>query len=686
MSFAQKKGEVLAPAGSFAMLEAAVKGGADAVYLGFGEFNARRNAKNFDESELCRAIEYCHANAVKVYVALNTLLFYNEITSALSAARTAYNAGADAFIVQDLGLASLIKTYFPDVLLHASTQLSVHNASGAKMMHDLGFCRVVLARELSLKEIRRIAKEVPDIELEVFVHGALCYSLSGQCRFSAFLGGRSGNRGLCAQTCRLPFSCSGREYALSLKDQSLIGYIGELSRAGVCSFKIEGRMKRPEYAAITSRIFRKAVDGESVTDEELGLARSAFSRSGFTDGYIKDERNADMFGTRVREDTADSASAFSRINELTRNVYPRFCADMTLNVKEGEKISLVAEDKSRGITVTVYGDVPEAAKSPADRERIAAQMKKTGGTPYICGGANVNMQDGLYVSASAINSLRREAIERLCRHGMSEKRNGEMPKIDLSAPDRSEEPLTFDFRFENFSQIPQDLAPSRVILPLFEILSHEKEAKDCLHELCAELPLICFIDVTEKLKKAAALNVKYAVCQNVGQIKDCREANMPMLGGFGLNIANPLAANVYRDHGLKNITAAVELTFKQISAFAQGGDSAIIYGRIPLMVTRACPNTTENGCAGCKHAAAVTDRKGESFPIVCRTGCSEILNSVPIWLADRLSDVNAANITRATLYFTTETRQEAQKIINDYRVGALCEGKFTRGLYYRGCL
>ncbi len=279
--------EILAPAGNEQSLIAAVRSGADAVYLGTGAFNARRNADNFKDNSLAEAVNYCHGRGVKVYVTLNTLIRDEELPAFLDAAREVAEAGPDGVIVQDLAVVKVLKTICPDLPLVASTQMSVHNAAGVKALEDLGFSRVVLARELTLEEIRKIRSETR-AELEVFIHGALCMSVSGMCYYSAMMGERSGNRGLCAQPCRLNSACNGRPYALSLKDMSFITRVRDLEAAGVCSVKIEGRMKRPEYVAAAVTAVRTALDGK---EPDMATLQAVFSRSGFTDGYLTGKRN-----------------------------------------------------------------------------------------------------------------------------------------------------------------------------------------------------------------------------------------------------------------------------------------------------------------------------------------------------------------------------------------------------------
>ena len=315
------KGEILSPVGSWEMLEAAVKSGADAVYLGAKDFSARRNAQNFTNEELKKAVEYCHIRGVKVYLTLNILIKDSELESAFELAKNAYNSGIDGIIVQDLGLAKVLHDYLPELPLHASTQMSVHSISALPILSRLGFTQVVVAREMSLEDLTEFCKEAKkyNITVEVFVHGALCMSVSGQCLLSAYLGSRSGNRGLCAGPCRLPFKADGGTgYDLSLKDLSLLEYIKELYEIGVRSFKIEGRMKRPEYVAAATYACKQALESGKVDCELSNTLQNVFSRSGFTSGYLENKLGKDMFGIRTKEDVISADKAFPLLHELYR--------------------------------------------------------------------------------------------------------------------------------------------------------------------------------------------------------------------------------------------------------------------------------------------------------------------------------------------------------------------------------
>ena len=400
--------EILAPCGGEDSLPAALNSGADAVYLGVTAFSARKNAKNFDFDALSEAVRLCHVSGVKVYVTLNTLVFDDELTELTATAAGIEKAGADGVIVQDPGAAQVIHRSAPSLRLHASTQMTVTSAAGAEFARKHGFSRVVLAREMSFEEIERVVKNV-DIETEVFVHGALCVCVSGQCLMSAVYGGRSGNRGLCAQPCRLDFTYGDRHSVLSLKDLSIIEHLPELDRVGVTSAKIEGRMKRPEYVAAAVTACRNVLDGKKPDMETL---RAVFSRSGFTESYF-DGSVRNMQGTRTKEDVEAASGALAELKKLYEKPYKRHTFDVSLTVKAGEQVTARVKCGKHEI-VCISESVPEKAVNRSiTAEELASRLAKTGGTIYELGKAEIELDGGLMLSASAVNSLRREILSRL---------------------------------------------------------------------------------------------------------------------------------------------------------------------------------------------------------------------------------------------------------------------------------
>lgn len=416
----QQKLELLAPAGSWEALEAAVRSGANAVYLGGSLFSARANAQNFDNNALQKAVLYCHARGVKVHLAVNTLLLNHELQQALEFVAFACTLPVDAVIVQDAGLLNLLRKAAPDLQLHASTQMSIHAPEGTKLLAEQGITRVVLSRELSLKEITEICQALKDsgfsqFEIEHFVHGALCMSVSGQCYFSSLLGSRSGNRGQCAQTCRLPFSVSnGTGYDLSLKDLSMIERIQELADAGVTSFKIEGRMKRPEYVAAATAACRLALDKQTIPQSLMKNLRAVFSRSGFTTGYPDGKLGRNMFGIRTKEDVTNATSAvFGELHDYYKNERQTIAITSTIIIERDKPVTLTITDCD-GNQVSVSSDIPqEAINRPIDQARCTEQLKKTGGTPFYCTSVLSTIGQGLSIPISTLNQLRRNALEQL---------------------------------------------------------------------------------------------------------------------------------------------------------------------------------------------------------------------------------------------------------------------------------
>lgn len=679
--------EVLAPAGSPESLTAAVRAGADAVYLGGSLFSARAGAKNFDDGELKDAVQYCHARGVKVYLAVNTLLLEHELPKALELIRYACTLPVDALLVQDTGLIWLLQKCAPNLRLHASTQMSIHTPLGAAALEKAGIRRVVLARELSLKEMAEIHAAAP-VELEAFVHGALCMSVSGQCYFSSVLGSRSGNRGLCAQPCRLPFSVpGGTGNDLSLKDLSMITRMDELARAGICSAKIEGRMKRPEYVAAAARACRLAADGQPVPDELLRNLGAVFSRSGFTTGYLDGKLGREMFGVRSKEDvTGATGAVFSELHGLYHAEYQRVPIHFILRIKKGERVELQAADGEGNLTAA-SGDTPETAVSrPIDAARCTEQLKKTGGTPFYAENIACEIDDGLSIPVSSLNQLRRAALEKLeAARGSRQPIPFELCPLPQTNNHIAKK-MKFRARFAN-SDLPENAkACELVFLPYNTDLQKIQELKQNGFPAALEIPRGMFgmeSAVRSRLQAAKEAGITDVWAGNLGAAELGKELGFAVHGGFSLNITNSAAIEWYREFGLTDTELSFELTLPQAAAI--GGEmrrGLLLYGRLPLMLTRNCPAANAGGCKNCKTAPLLTDRRGIRFPVQCYGACSEVLNSVPLYLADRLNEVR--NQDFGLLRFSTESREEAGKIIEQYMIGAPASGEFTRGLYYRG--
>lgn len=666
------KFEILAPAGSQESLIAGVRCGANAVYLGGKALNARRNAGNFDDEELFEAVKYCHSHGVLVYQTLNTLCSDDELDLVYNAVKYSLEIGVDGFIVQDIGVAKMIKESFPTAKLHASTQMSVMTPEGVSALKEMGFSRAVLPREMTAEEILEIRKST-DLELEIFVHGALCMSVSGQCLLSAMIGGRSGNRGLCAQPCRLPFSAKGSGSCdLSLKDLSLIKNLDEIGNLGVISLKIEGRMKRPEYVAAAVTAIKKAIEGNYDYKDEIDL-KSVFSRSGFTNGYFANNRGRDMFGTRQKEDVISAKDVLKNFAHLYDNENPLLPIDMDFVCRSGEKISLTAS--ALGKTVTVFGDEPEKAiNKPTSRDAVTEKLLKLGGTQFYAGKINAVVDDGLAVPVSKINALRRTAVELFSEYGKKEVEGYPFEKPSkiycAGAP-------YYTARFSSAEQVPDKHPFKYIFIPIW---SSADDFAD--NRAGVEIPRGMFgreKEIEQKLIKLKKAGVSSALCGNLGSYTLAKRLGYTVFGDFGLNVFNSVSADM-----IENPILSPELTASQINSINAKGKGFIAYGNIPLMLTRNCPVKNSIGCEKCRKNGGLTDRKGVTFPVVCsQYPCVEVLNSVPIYLAERMAEFHA---DFAHFYFSKESREQVEKIISLYENGAKAPFDYTRGLYYRGVL
>lgn len=681
--------EILAPAGGPEALEAAVRAGADAVYLGADRFSARTSAHNFDRGQLRAAVEYCHLCKTAVHLACNTLVHDDEISGAMELIGYACEIGVDALIMQDPGLIRLVRQAAPKMAIHGSTQLSIHTRRGVEYLHSLGLTRAVLSRELSYKEICEIAKDCP-IELEVFVHGALCMSVSGQCYFSAMLGSRSGNRGACAQPCRLPFSVkNGTGHDLSLKDLSIIEHLRELENIGIASAKIEGRMKRPEYVAAAVSACRESLDNGFVSEKTQNMLGSVFSRSGFTDGYYEGKTGREMFGVRSKENVeAADQKVFGEIHSLYKNERRHIPVDFTLELKENSDSILKAIDCD-GNTACVTGAVPEKAlKAPLDGARAEKSIAKTGGTPFLFRSLECRIDSGLTLPASALNSLRSECLEQL-----SEKRKAVRPvpftySAEISTKGRVQSiPQTYRARFPD-DDIPDEFLDSELIYVPSSLSSDKLEKLLSRGFAVAVEPprgMFGIEKIIEKdLKRAQKLGINEVLANNLSVVEIARKTGMDIHGGFGLNITNTSSLLWAESEGFLDVEVSFELTLEQISRLGGRIPLGIISaGRLPLMLTRNCPAQNDGrDCKNCRKAPLLRDRKGIDFPMKCAGSCTEILNSVTLFMSDRRSEMRGIDFE--VIRFTIESRSERLELLHNFRSGALPQTGHTRGLYYRG--
>ena len=694
-----RKVELLAPAGSPEGVRAAVQSGAGAVYMGFGTFNARRNAQGFSPEEMAEAIAYCRARDVKTNITLNILAGDRELDAALADAKFLYEAGADALIVQDLGLARLIHAHAPDFALHASTQMTIHTLDGAREAREIGFSRVVLSRECTRDEVRLITEQA-GVETEVFVHGALCMCYSGQCYLSSVIGRRSGNRGQCAQPCRLPYGYGRFEstrYPLSLKDNCLAGELDELRRMGVASIKIEGRMKRPEYVAIVTRAYRTVLNGGKLTQADLQELETAFSRQGFTDGYFKGQTGSDMFGRRQEsEDTADlfaSARATYEQGE-TQRIGVRFYA----MIHRGQPARLAVEDPDGNLCRT-YGPVPEqAVYRSLTAHDLEQQLKKTGGTPYLCTSVRSSLNPDLMLPASAINAMRRDVIAELtAKRGRAEKPHlnayDEPPRYDGIS---GEPQLTVAVRTaDQITSRMLSMKPTVLYVPLSELVEHPelRQRVGVETQLAAILPRVIWsgelVPIARQLRTVYDMGVRQVLAGNLGQLHIARAAGFAVRGDFGLNIVNSRAMRYLREQGLDSQLLSFELTLPQIRDISKAVPAEVlIYGRLPLMLMENCVIKNRTGTCTCQTGTVrLVDRVGEEFPIVKDPGtCRNVLlNGKKLYLLDKKDAFRGMGLWALRLQFTTENPSEIDKVLMDYQGRAVFDaGSYTRGLYSRG--
>lgn len=694
--------ELMAPAGSFESIVAAVRNGADAVYFGAGDFNARRNAKNLSGEELAEAFKFCRLRKVNTYITVNTLINDREFEGAGKLIKQLNALGASAIIVQDLGVLKMAKQVAPDLPVHASTQMTVHDLAGAIACRELGFSRVVLSRELPKREIEYITKNC-GIETEVFCHGALCMCYSGQCFMSAAIGGRSGNRGLCAQPCRMAYSFDGgrtSEY-LSLKDLSMASHLQELLEAGVSCVKIEGRMKRPEYTAIVTRIYKNALEcGKEPSSEDLKTLETVFSRGGFTDGYFESRTDDTMFGMRSAEDARAAkplyAAAKQSYNGDTEPARARIKMEFTGKLEY--MTTLVCEDEN-GNKAEAECEPPEIAQNrPTTREEIYAALKKTGGTIFAAREIAIEIDDNVRISASTINALRRKCLDVLsAQRRLAPKRAEGEFHAGVRRTNIKDVPKEI-FSLQKFSQLSPGLArmrPEYIYLPLSEVRENLALCVALQQDgtkIAPVLPRIIFDseweEILRDLQECKSGGINSVVCTNIGHAQAVRELEMEMRADFGLNIMNSQSIKVLREMGFSSFTASFEMNFGQIRDLSKPIDCEIIvYGRLPLMIFENCAiKRGASECACKEHEHFLEDKTGRAFPLMPEFGCRNTLyNSDVIDLADKKRDWEKLGAKHARLLFTTEDAGECVRAVMRYRNEEATRNKaMTRGLYYRG--
>lgn len=674
--------EILAPAGAPESLLAALRCGADAIYVGGKAFSARQNAENFDLPQLEEAARLCHLYGAKLYLTVNTLILDEEFPALTQYIKEAAACGVDAFLVQDLGVLDCIRRAVPDAPIHASTQMTIHTPEGARWAKEQGLTRVVVSRELSRQEIAAICQ--CGIEVEQFVHGALCMSVSGQCGLSAVIGSRSANRGRCAQACRLPFSAAGKtdSCALSLKDLCLVPYVAQMAEDGVTSLKIEGRCKRPEYVAAAVTALVQARDG---IEPDLETLRAVFSRSGFTDGYYTGKRR-DMFGTRQKEDVLRAKEVLPKLKQLYQKPVGRVPLTMHVSLEENLPVQLTVRDTD-GNTVTVSGDVPQKAQNkPTDTAQLERQFGKLGGTIYFLEHLTADCDGVSILPASALNALRRDCTAKLDAMRIT----ANTPKYTLcNIPPIPEQPASSALPFyriqisgwtEQAKQLLQDPSTEALLLPTYAVTDAIPE--QLRNWIFLTLPRFCADEkkVLQWLEHAAALGFSHLVCENPAHLRMGTSLGFFLHGGLGLNATNRYCLDFLKCQGLVDTILSPELTLAQTRGCTGMPIGVYAYGYQPVMTMRNCPIQAEVGCKSCNHC--LTDRTGRQFPIYCNksAGITTMYNAVPTWMADKADALSHA----AFLLLDCTLQSDPLPILHAYKSRSTATEPITRGLFYRG--
>lgn len=666
--------ELLAPAGSPDALDAALAAGADAVYFGAKTLNARHGAENFDDVSLFDAVRKCRALGVKTNITVNTEIYGRELMPALSLVGELLKVGADAFIVADLGLARAIKAMYPAAVLHASTQASGQNVYSARALGKLGFSRMVAPRELCKNDLIQLCKTSP-IETEIFVHGALCVSFSGQCLMSSVIGGRSGNRGECAQPCRLPYRCASC-YPLSLKDSCLAGHITEILPLGVASLKIEGRMKSADYVWGVTKIYRALLDeGRNADESEINRLADLFSRSGFTDGYFTSRIGSDMLGVRTEEQkktTADMDGVKYEKRRLPISVFGDFSSVPA-------SVTACADRDGGSVTATAEAEICDGDYPELDEKRLAAALSKCGATVFSAGKIEILGGDGARLPLSAVNEMRRGALdklyEKLTRVDATEC-TGVIPDVKERTP-CPKKTAYFAF-FDAITPAALDYFDN-IFIPLDQYLKHAPKDE----RIGVALPPVAFDgeceDVISKVGKAKELGATAALATSLWQteISD----GLTLFGDLRLNVVNAQSADVLRGAGIDYVIASPEISPSR----APFCDGAVIYGRLPLMTTVKCAikdvvGIRNDACRYCDthKFTKLVDRTGAEFIITREPPHKNVIyNSVPVFMCDRAGEYDK-NALGAHFIFTDETPDAVDMIIRMAKEKKSFNGKFKR--------
>ncbi|MBQ8588470.1 MAG: U32 family peptidase [Clostridia bacterium] len=687
--------EILSPAGSLDTLICAVNNGADAVYIGGINFSARKNAVNFTNDDIISAVRYAHLYGSKVYVTVNTLVSDSQLDEVYEFVKFLFETGVDALIIQDLGILNMVRRCFPDFEIHASTQMTIHNIEGARIAKKLGFKRVVLSRELTFAEILAISQAV-DIELEVFVHGALCMSYSGQCLMSSFLGSRSGNRGACAQPCRLPYTLLDAQggkisekdkYLLSLKDLCLVDEMDMLRKCNVKSLKIEGRMKSADYVSLVTHIYDKYRDGGSVDKLDMEALANIFSRSGFTKGYLEGKCGRHMLNYSKNNDKVyDNISSvvLQRAEQLKKETKPKIRFDAEAYVALGEPMRLSVSAKGRTVSASGTVVAEQALSVALNEERISTQIGKTGSTPYELGSLNIRLEEGVSLPVKEINEVRRRALDMLTDCICIPDRECKSEPFSVHSKSRGilEPKLNAEVRTLLQAQAAYEAGFDRLLIPYYLYSDNKSYFDKTDWDICVVLPAVL------RDNRPIDMNVlPYEVyASNVSQLM--------LIGGrkvnadFSLNVYNTSALEFMADMGVDTVCISPELNLREISNLGSNcAKELIVYGRVRLMTVQNCVvKSSRNRCSCTGDVYYLKDRKGARFPLFTDKGSctNSIYNSTPIYMADRMDELKLDGVTNLRFIFTTESPEEICDIYSCYRNNIKADFDFTRGHYYRG--
>ena len=698
--------ELLAPAGSLEILKGVIESGADAVYVGGSMFGARAYANNFTEEELLEAIDFAHLRGVKVYLTVNTLIKNSEFSKLYDYLLPYYKRGLDAVIVQDIGVVKAIHEYFPSMELHTSTQMTVTGADGVRFLSQFGVTRVVMAREVSLAEMKRIHEET-GMELEAFVHGALCYSYSGQCLFSSILGGRSGNRGRCAQPCRLPYTVEGKkdEYILSLKDMCGIKALDKLHDAGVYSLKIEGRMKQLEYACGVVKYYRSYIDSmKPVTDADYDRIKALGNRCGFTDGYYFDHNGSDMV-TYVKPNFVSNAAEPSPEKR-------KLSIEGELVLREGEPGSLTVKRGDVTYKASIE-PVSAALKAPLDKKAAIDRINKTGDTDFEFSHIKAQIGENVFVPNGALNKLRRDAISGLCDKLLKKYYRNDARYADMSGltalpehvvkSDAAHDEAVNDYTticscmtraqldtlisydcFDVF-YLDFDMYDRKTLIQQFadDVKSLTKRNK----KVYLMLPTIFradssdyFVSIAKELDK---VSFEGFVVKNYEELYLTENlfTGKKVILDHNMYTFNDVSKSAFFEHGVSGDTVPLELNSREIMHRNNIGSQMIVYGYYPLMTTANCVHKNTKGCDKKQKLIYLKDRYNKSFAVCnnCKECYNTIYNSLPTMLTKNISKLKEAGIRSFRYSFTIETPKQIKAVMDD-KVAEYTNGHYKRGV------